>query len=112
MTAQRRIQKELIALTNTPVPNASVTPIEDQLYKWEGKLTGPAESAYKGGVFSISIEFPVGYPFKAPAIKFTTKIYHPNVDDDGTLFFFCFLMFGIGSICVDILKSDVSLFFL
>ena len=40
------------------------------------------------------LTFPGDFPFKPPKIMFKTKIYHPNVDDDG-------------SICMPLLKGDV-----
>ncbi|SCV69066.1 BQ2448_2086 [Microbotryum intermedium] len=63
-----------------------------------GTITGPPDSAYKGGNFKIDITFPIEYPFKSPNIKFasssrTTRIYHPNVTDDGAL-------------CVGVLKAE------
>lgn len=56
-------------------------------------VTGPAGSSYSGGKFKLQVDFPIEYPFKAPRVKFNTKIYHPNVDDGGNM-------------CVGILKSD------
>jgi len=56
---------------------------------------GPAESPYSGGVFFLSIIFPTDYPFKPPKISFTTKIYHPNINANG-------------SICLDILRDQWS----
>lgn len=41
----------------------------------------------------MTIEFPVEYPFKGPRVRFVTKLYHPNVDDDGNM-------------CVGLLKSE------
>ena len=41
----------------------------------------------------LEVKFTGEYPFKPPVVKFKTKIFHPNVDDDG-------------SICVAILKPD------
>ncbi|VDP86909.1 unnamed protein product [Echinostoma caproni] len=56
---------------------------------------GPPESAYEGGVFFLKIIFPTDYPFKPPKVSFTTKIYHPNIN-------------GNGSICLDILRGQWS----
>lgn len=41
------------------------------------------EGPYKDGRFEIQLNFPTEYPFKPPAVQFTTKIYHPNVAENG-----------------------------
>ena len=56
---------------------------------------GPEDSPYAGGVFFLNVHFPVDYPFKPPKVKFTTRVYHPNVNKNG-------------SICVDILGENWS----
>mmetsp|Transcript_44751 Transcript_44751/g.59429 ORF Transcript_44751/g.59429 Transcript_44751/m.59429 type:complete len:111 (+) Transcript_44751:131-463(+) len=56
---------------------------------------GPDDSPYAGGVFFLNIHFPPDYPFKPPKVSFTTKIYHPNINANG-------------SICLDILKDQWS----
>ena len=56
-------------------------------------LNGPPKTPYEGGKFTLQVDFPPEYPFKAPKVKFMTKIYHPNVDEAGTL-------------CVGIMKSE------
>ena len=56
---------------------------------------GPEDSPYQGGVFFLNIHFPPDYPFKPPKVSFTTKIYHPNINSNG-------------SICLDILKDQWS----
>ncbi|XP_033049893.1 ubiquitin-conjugating enzyme E2 D4 isoform X3 [Trachypithecus francoisi] len=53
------------------------------------------DSPYQGGVFFLTIHFPTDYPFKPPKVAFTTKIYHPNINSNG-------------SICLDILRSQWS----
>ena len=58
-------------------------------------LTLQGDSPYAGGVFFLSITFPTDYPFKPPKVSFTTKIYHPNINANG-------------SICLDILRDQWS----
>lgn len=54
-----------------------------------------SDSPYAGGVFFLTISFPTDYPFKPPKVSFTTKIYHPNINSNG-------------SICLDILRDQWS----
>jgi len=92
----RRIAKELSDLRKDPPANCSAGPRDDNdMYFWDGVIFGPSDSPYTGGVFNLTIQFPVDYPFKPPRLMFTTKIYHPNINRDGF-------------ICLDILKTNWS----
>jgi ubiquitin-conjugating enzyme E2 D/E len=91
----RRIKKELDELNLNPPTNCSAGPIEDDLYKWQATIMGPEGSPYYGGIFTLKIDFPTDYPFKAPRIMFDTPIYHCNINTNG-------------SICLDILKDQWS----
>ena len=64
----------------------------DNVHSWNLQLEGPAGSPYEGGVFSVKLEFPAEYPFKAPEIKFVTKTYSPHISNEG-------------EICADLLKD-------
>ncbi|XP_078658610.1 ubiquitin-conjugating enzyme E2-17 kDa-like isoform X2 [Branchiostoma floridae x Branchiostoma belcheri] len=66
-----------------------------EVFHWQATIMGPADSPYQGGVFFLNIHFPTDYPFKPPKVQFTTKIYHPNINSNG-------------SICLDILRSQWS----
>jgi ubiquitin-conjugating enzyme (huntingtin interacting protein 2) len=44
-----------------------------------GTIQGPQGTPYEGGIFQISIEIPKQYPFEPPKMKFSTKIWHPNI---------------------------------
>ncbi|KAI8009220.1 Ubiquitin-conjugating enzyme E2 10 [Camellia lanceoleosa] len=59
------------------------------------QLWSPPDSPYAGGVFLVTIHFPPDYPFKPPKVAFRTKVFHPNINSNG-------------SICLDILKEQWS----
>lgn len=90
-----RLQKELKMLQLSPPINCSAGLIEDDIFHWNATIMGPEDSPYYGGVFFIDIKFPQDYPYKPPKMRFTTKIYHPNISKNGF-------------ICVDILKNNWS----
>jgi len=96
MSAIKRIQKELIDLGKDPPANCSAGPMDEKdPYHWQATIMGPDDSAYSGGVFFLNIHFPTDYPFKPAKFNFTTRIYHPNINANG-------------SICLDILKDQWS----
>ncbi|TRZ00611.1 hypothetical protein DNTS_008069 [Danionella cerebrum] len=93
--ALKRIQKELTDLARDPPAQCSAGPVGDDVFHWQATIMGPNESPYQGGVFFLTIHFPTDYPFKPPKVAFTTRIYHPNINSNG-------------SICLDILRSQWS----
>jgi len=85
MAALKRITKEKNDLEKTPSTHYSAGPPAGDMFLWTGQIFGPEGSPYQGGMFNIEIRFPTDYPFKRPDVKFTTKIYHPNVEESGIL---------------------------
>uniref|UniRef100_A0A8C8C6C0 E2 ubiquitin-conjugating enzyme n=1 Tax=Oncorhynchus tshawytscha TaxID=74940 RepID=A0A8C8C6C0_ONCTS len=84
--------KELNDLGRDPPAQCSAGPVGDDnviLFSFQN------DSPYQGGVFFLTIHFPTDYPFKPPKLAFTTRIYHPNINSNG-------------SICLDILRSQWS----
>lgn len=95
-STKNRIQKELkdIKKDRNPLYKA-VNTVKDNIYHWHATIMGPPESPYEGGFFKLDIEFPSSYPYKPPKVKFITKVYHPNINSNG-------------SICLNVLKDEWS----
>lgn len=93
---KKRIQQELQKLATNPPENCSAGLIsESNIMHWTATIIGPVDTPYEGGAFNLDVRFTQEYPFKAPIIKFKTRVYHPNVD-------------SAGNICLDILKETWS----
>ena len=94
--AAKRLAKELADMSRDPPPSISAGPVDDgNIYIWSATISGPSESPYAGGLFTLRISIPSDYPFEPPKVQFVTRICHPNVRPDG-------------AICLDILKEQWS----
>ncbi|XP_028205323.1 ubiquitin-conjugating enzyme E2-17 kDa-like isoform X1 [Glycine soja] len=106
--ALKRINTELKDLQKDPPASCSagmvlsfncyrtfVCPVANDMFHWQATIMGPVDSPFVGGVFIVSIHFPPDYPFKPPKVSFRTKVFHPNINSNG-------------SICLDILKEQWS----
>jgi ubiquitin-conjugating enzyme E2 D/E len=93
--ALKRITKELKEIRNDTLSIGTAGPKQDDMFLWDAILIGPSETPYEGGIFKLEIRFPNDYPFKAPKVEFKTKVYHPNINENG-------------GICLDILKDKWS----
>ena len=89
-----RMKKEIEMLANDPGPGISAWPAnDDNMMILQAQIQGPQESPYQEGLYSLTIDIPDRYPFEPPRVRFTTPIYHPNIDSDGR-------------ICLDTLKMQ------
>ncbi|XP_016483460.1 ubiquitin-conjugating enzyme E2 28 isoform X2 [Nicotiana tabacum] len=95
LMASKRILKELKDLQKDPPTSCSAGPVGEDMFHWQATIMGPSDSPYAGGVFLVTIHFPPDYPFKPPKVAFRTKVFHPNINSNG-------------SICLDILKEQWS----
>lgn len=92
----KRLQSELMGLMMNATPGVSAFPDNDSnMLHWTGTIVGPQDTPYAGIVYKMTLDFPADYPLSPPLIKFTSPVWHPNVDMSG-------------NICLDILKEKWS----
>jgi ubiquitin-conjugating enzyme E2 S len=59
----------------------------------QADIEGPMATPYEGGIFRVKLKIPNNFPNVAPKGIFLTKIFHPNISEQG-------------EICVNTLKRD------
>ncbi|XP_037693661.1 ubiquitin/ISG15-conjugating enzyme E2 L6-like [Choloepus didactylus] len=82
MTASKLVAKELEDRQRSP-PRYLQNMFSDDanVLVWHMLLL-PDQPPYNLKAFSLCIILSSDYPFKPPTVKFTTKIYHPNMDEN------------------------------
>ena len=91
---RNRAMKEFQDLQKNKDGSVQVKLVDNNYRHWKGRIKGPIDTCYAGGVFDVDIIIPDDYPFKPPKMKFDTKIWHPNISS------------VTGAICLDILKNE------
>ncbi|KAL9705504.1 hypothetical protein quinque_009022 [Culex quinquefasciatus] len=85
-SAVRALSLEYKSLQEEPVEGFRVKLLnEDNLFEWEVAIFGPPDTLYQGGYFKAHMKFPPDYPYSPPSIRFLTKVWHPNVYENGDL---------------------------
>ena len=81
----KRLQREFISLERSPPYGVAAWPIENKLDQLNAQIIGPVDTPYENGLFMLSIFIPTRYPYEPPKVKFLTKIYHPNISNEGVI---------------------------
>ncbi|PIA53280.1 hypothetical protein AQUCO_00900098v1 [Aquilegia coerulea] len=89
----RQLAKELKNLDETPPEGIKVVVNEDDFSTIFADIEGPAGTPYENGVFRMKLTLSKDFPNSPPKGYFQTKIFHPNVANNG-------------EICVNTLKKD------
>ncbi|KAJ8419021.1 hypothetical protein AAFF_G00005200 [Aldrovandia affinis] len=95
-SSQKALMLEMKSLQEEPVEGFKITLVdESDLYNWEVAIFGPPNTHYEGGYFKARIKFPIDYPYSPPAFRFLTKMWHPNIYENG-------------DVCISILHPPVD----
>lgn len=93
--ATKALQQELKSLQKEPLEGFTVKLVNDNLFEWEVAIFGPPNTLYQGGYFKSCIKFPQDYPYSPPTVRFSTKMWHPNIYENG-------------DVCISILHPPVD----
>ncbi|AFM97712.1 ubiquitin-conjugating enzyme [Encephalitozoon hellem] len=98
--ARRRLSKEEDMLKDSTGDERKLFracprgPKENRNYKvWDIYFTLGGDSLYAGRILKAVMEFPDCYPLQPPTLKFVSKMFHPNIYEDGKM-------------CISILEED------
>ncbi|XP_005806448.1 ubiquitin-conjugating enzyme E2 R2-like [Xiphophorus maculatus] len=95
-SSQKALMLEMKSLQDEPVEGFKITLVdESDMYNWEVAIFGPPNTHYEGGYFKARIKFPIDYPYSPPAFRFLTKMWHPNIYENG-------------DVCISILHPPVD----
>ena len=86
LNAMKKITEEFKILNLRPLVNLGITvglSNEDNTFEWRCFLLWPKDTFYKGGFFILKIIFPDDYPIVPPKFIFISKIFHPNISEEG-----------------------------
>ncbi|EYU24403.1 hypothetical protein ABFS82_04G160500 [Erythranthe guttata] len=94
-SARKKLMKNLKDLQRDPhpPPGISAAPEENNILLWNAVINGPEDTPWSGGTFKLTLRFAEDYPFYAPKVRFVSRMFHPNIYEDGR-------------ICLDILEDQ------
>jgi ubiquitin-conjugating enzyme E2 D len=81
----KKLQRELKMLAENGSSGYCVSLVDDNIFHWNAAISGPENTPYEDGVFSLDIQYPVEYPFKPPTVQFQQRVYHCNISRDGKI---------------------------
>lgn len=89
----RRVVKEMQDLASQPPEGIKVNLNDEDVTDIQAFIDGPSGTPYAGGIFKVKLVLGKDFPQGPPKAFFLTKIFHPNVSNNG-------------EICVNTLKKD------
>ena len=89
----RQVVREMHNIAAQPPEGIKVVLNEDDVTDIQAFIHGPVGTPYANGLFKVKLVLSKDFPQTPPKAFFLTKIFHPNVSENG-------------EICVNTLKKD------
>lgn len=77
--------KEYKRIQENPCELYSIGLVDENVYNWEVLIFGPRQTPYENGIFRALMLFPLNYPECPPTFRFTSEMWHPNIDNEGNV---------------------------
>lgn len=77
-----RLQDEYRAMKEQSAVSASPRNRETP-FIWDATIMGPEGTPFEGGIYMLEIRCSSQHPYRPPFVKFTNKMFHPNITADG-----------------------------
>lgn len=77
--ARKRLMRDFKRLQKDPPVGIQAAPLDNNVMAWQAVIFGPDDTPWEGGTFKLLLEFTEDYPNKPPAVRFLSKLFHPNV---------------------------------
>jgi ubiquitin-conjugating enzyme E2 H len=88
--AKHRIKTDVLKLIKN---KHDVQIIRNEISEFYIKFHGPFGTPYQGGIWKILVKLPDDYPYKPPYVRFSNKIFHPNIEETS------------GIVCLDVINQ-------
>ena len=77
-SARRRLVRDFKRLQADPPAGVTAAPDDANILVWQAVIFGPDDTPWEGGTFRLEMNFSEDYPNKAPAVRFATRVFHPE----------------------------------
>ena len=70
--------------TRTELTSISAAPQDNNKFVWNVTIIGDLEGSwYENGIYHLTLTFPPDFPESLPRPQFKTKMFHPQINEDG-----------------------------
>ena len=66
------------------MPSISAAPQDNNKFVWNVTIMGDLDGGwYENGIYHLTLTFPPDFPETLPRPRFVTKVFHPQINEDG-----------------------------